>query len=254
MIPAYAPYDPDASLDAVEPLSSPDSEHESAEPAIGTGNKPATRVALAQGEVASVLPWKGVSQTSVLMTLNQLAVMNQNGIEIAEALAMVASHCPNKRLAETLWRIHEMVSQGQPLSVAVSANGEHFPRTLAPMLASAEASGEVPQTLGKICRRMRNELQLRGAVLGAMIYPIILVLASLVVLTALILGVLPQFSKVFSSLGRPVPGSTQLLLDLGDLSRTHWFWMLPLVLGAVGGLLGLRKHPWIQRPLNRFLM
>jgi type II secretory pathway component PulF len=189
-----------------------------------------------------------------LLTLNQLAVMSQNGIEIAEALETIACHCTNKRLAASLRKIHKSVNSGQPFSAAVAAYGNYFPCTLAPMLAAAEATGDVPKTLGNVCTRMRGELQMRGTILGAMIYPVILILASSVVMTALVFGVLPQFASVFVSLGRPVPASTQMLLDLGTFCRSHWIVIAITTSSSLVLLYLARHHPLIQRPLNRFLM
>lgn len=258
MIPAYAPYnptDPDASATVASP-SDPNQSTTAASTGrdarrAGSSEKP---VPLRIPETWNAAAVRRVSRGTVLLTLNQLAVMSQNGIEIAEALETIAHSCPNKRLAASLQRIHQAVNNGQSFSAAMAAYGAEFPATLAPMLAAAEATGDVPRTLGRICSRLRGELQLRGTVLGAMIYPVILVLASSVVMAALVLGVLPQFSRVFLSLGKPVPGSTQLLLDIGVFCQSHWLPLLVLVLGSLTALFAFRRHPWIQRPFNKFLM
>lgn len=247
MIPAYAPYEPATDDTSVGQVTS---DIDRPNP---TANGKSARVSVTT-EMSGALMLRGVSRGTVLLTLNQLAVMNQNGIEIADALESVADNCTNKRLAQSLKKIHESVNSGRSLSTAVAAHGRYFPTTLAPLLAAAEATGEVPETLSNVCERLRGELQLRGAILGAMIYPLILILASSVVMGALVLGVLPQFSRVFTSLGRPIPASTQLLLDIGSFSRDHWMVIGSVVAGVVSGLFAMRHHAIVQRPLNRFLM
>jgi type II secretory pathway component PulF len=189
-----------------------------------------------------------------LLALNQLAVMSQNGVELAEALASVAEHCRDKRLARSLSQIHESVSGGSTFSAAVASYGEFFPSTLAPMIAAAEATGDVPETLGNACQRMRGELEMRGAILSALIYPIILIAASMIVMTALVLGVLPQFNKVFVSMGRPVPPATQALLSLGDFCRASWMFLLPTGIAVCVCLWMIRHHRMIIRPMSQFLM
>lgn len=196
----------------------------------------------------------GVSSSRVLLTLNQLSVMSQNGIEIAEALESVAKNCTDPRLSESLHRIHGAVNEGQRLSAAVAIHGAYFPTTLAPMLAAAEATGEVPETLRTCCRRLREQLTMRGTIVGAMIYPVILVGASSIVMAALVLGVLPQFSKVFVSLGKPVPSYTQFLLSFGDLCRAYWPGMMIAIAALVVGAIWARRHPVVQLPIARFLM
>lgn len=198
--------------------------------------------------------FRRVPASRSLMVMNQLAVMSQNGVEIADALEIIAVSCQDKRLAESLHQIHEAISSGSSFSAAVDLHGDFFPPTLAPMLAAAEATGDVPAALQQACARLRGELEMRGTIIGALIYPIILIAASMIVMTALITGVLPQFGEVFDSIGKPVPTSTQLLLSLGDWARNYWMLMLPAGVGFLVALICLRNHPLIRRPLSRFLM
>ena len=261
MTPAYAPYrttEPEASFSLASMANGPSSQaFDAAQPSITQASTLANsttgtvRRTTTNGPKFSL---RRVSSGRVLLTLNQLSVMSQNGIEIAEALGSVAQSCSDPRLSQSLHRIHDAVSAGQPLSSAVAVHGIYFPSTLAPMLAAAEATGEVPQTLRLCCQRMRDQLQMRGTIVGALIYPMILVGASSVVMTALILGVLPQFSKVFASMGRPVPAYTQFLLTFGDICRAYWPGIVLSIIALVVSLVMLRRHRIVQMPIARFLM
>ena len=248
MLPAYAPMN--SASQAQSPLATK---------AAGNASAAAVSGAVAGLHVprdASDLP-RGilpVSKTKVLLALNQLAVMSQNGVELADALESVASNCKDKRLAYSMAQIYESVSSGSTFSAAVATYGDYFPSTLAPMLAAAEATGDVPETLGNACERLRGELEMRGAILSAMIYPVILISASMVVLSALILGVLPQFNKVFVSMGRPIPPATQTLLTFGDVCRAYWMFIGPAVIGVFASLIMLRNHPIIRSPISNLLM
>ncbi len=244
MIPAYAPYD--SSQQDVFPAVPPKLSGQAA--ADGYVRRPFSS---ASSQARGLLP---VPKARVLLALNQLAVMSQNGVELAEALENVATHCRDKRLAQSLHQIHESVNSGSTFSAAVAMYGEYFPRTLAPMIAASEATGDVPETLGDVCQRMRSELEMRGAILSALIYPIILISASLVVMSALVLGVLPQFSKVFASMGRPVPPATQALLTFGEFCRQYWMILIPLVVGLGVAMFMLRNHSAIRAPISRLLM
>lgn len=195
-----------------------------------------------------------VSSASVLLTINQLAVMSQNGVELAEAVGHVSDHCNDPRLASSLDAIHQAVSGGSTFSGAVARYGHHFPATLPAMLAAAEATGEVPDTLARVCERMRGEMEMRATILGAMIYPIILIAAAVLVMSALILGVLPQFGRVFESMGRPVPTSTQFLLDVGTFGRAYWMYLLPAALATLASLIAFRKHRVIRKPVANFFL
>ena len=175
MLPAYAPYQPveKPESDLVSVASGAD--RDASRPRSGR-SETSDQHALKRG--FSLRP---VTRNRVLLTLNQLSVMSQNGIEIADALESVGRHCTDERLAESLREIHEAVRSGQSFSSAVGIHGTYFPATLAPILAAAEASGEVPEALRRVVARMRGELRMFGTIIGAMIYPLILIGASSVV-------------------------------------------------------------------------
>ncbi|MCC9601496.1 type II secretion system F family protein [Stieleria sp. JC731] len=195
-----------------------------------------------------------VSSSSVLMSLNQLAVMTQNGIEIAEAVQHVSRNCKDDRLGTSLNAIYESVHSGSTFSAAVATHGIYFPKALPAVLAAAESTGEVPQALSGICERMRGELEIRASILGALIYPLILIAAAMVVMAALVLGVLPQFGKVFDSLGKPVPPSTQVLLDLGKLGRQHWMLGFGGFAGATVAITAMRRHLLVRKAFGYLLL
>ncbi|MDM4016572.1 type II secretion system F family protein [Roseiconus lacunae] len=188
------------------------------------------------------------------MSLNQLAVMTQNGIEIAEALEHVAQHCKDERLATSLNAIHESVHSGSTFSAALAMHGVYFPRSLPAVIAAAESTGDVPRALAGICTRLRGELEIRTSIWGAMIYPIILILAATVVITALVLGVLPQFDKVFSSLGKPVPPSTQFLLSVGRWGQAYWPFIFVGAAALFVGTIVFRQHDLVRRSFGHLLL
>ena len=196
----------------------------------------------------------GIPPSTILLTLNQLAVMTQNGVELAEALGHAKQQCHDQRLCQSIERIHNAVGEGSTFSAAVALHGTYFPPKLPAMLAAAEATGDIPGTLGRFCDRLRGELEMRGAIIGAMIYPVILVLASTIVMTALMLGVLPQFGRVFDSMGRPVPAMTQFLIDTGEFGRANWMYLAPSILLGLIGCFLFRRQRWVKASVGQLVL
>lgn len=203
---------------------------------------------------ARIRSGRGLPLGTLLLAINQLAVMNQNGVDLAEAVDTVSRYCKHPRLANQMARIHTSLTEGNTLSAAIATHGDGFPANIAPMLAAAESSGNLPLTLRRITEMLRAELQLRATVVSALIYPAILVAASLLVMSAMMLGVIPQFASVFESLGKPIPASTQTLLWIGVACRSHWYWIIGGILLTLGGLLYSRRHAIVTKPLHAFLM
>jgi len=226
-------------------------------------NAPATAqpqrgVALASGRSRS--PASGLSGSRripvarLLLTINQLAVMVQNGIDLAEALGTAARTSRHPGLAQTLERIQSAINSGSSFSSALAAHAEGFPPTMSPLIAAAESTGDVPGALNRISRLLRSEVQLRSSVNGALIYPVILIVVSFTVMTAMVFGVLPQFGEVFANMGRTVPLLTQWLLDFGQLCRSYWYLGAAALAAAIGGGYHFASHPSFRRVIDGFLL
>lgn len=190
----------------------------------------------------------------LLLTINQLAVMVQNGIDLAEALGTAARTARHPGLAETLQRLQTAINNGSSFSAALAAHAEGFPPTMSPLIAAAESTGDVPGALNRISRLLRSEVQLRSSVNGALIYPVILIVVSFTVMTAMVFGVLPQFGEVFSNMGRPVPLLTQWLLDFGQLCRSYWYLGAVALAAMLGGGYHFASHPSLRRVIDGFLL
>ncbi|WP_164103654.1 type II secretion system F family protein [Candidatus Laterigemmans baculatus] len=191
---------------------------------------------------------------SLLLVITQLAVMCQNGIDLAEAMETAAKHSRHPVLADRLRRIFEAINGGSSLSSALTAHGDGLPATLPALVAAGESTGEVPQALRRLSEMLRSEMQLRSTIVGALIYPVILILVASAVSVAMLFGVLPRFGEVFSTLGRPVPASTAILLDFGLWARTHWMPVVGGLFGSVAVLWYFRRHPLLRQGLDRFLL
>ena len=195
-----------------------------------------------------------VPKSRVLLALNQISVMSSNGIDLAESIQTAAGQTRHPVLADQLHRIYESIHCGQSVSFSFATYGKCFPATFAPMLAAAEATGTVPASLQRMAAMMRSDLQLRSSIAGALIYPIILVTASLLVMAALVFGILPRFAVVFEQLGRPCPALTQLLLDAGTFCREHVVLCFAALTFTSVGLFLSSRFPWFVVLRDRALL
>lgn len=200
-------------------------------------------------------PLKGrVPRARVLLVLNQISVMSSNGIDLAEAIQTAATHARHPVLADQLHRMFEAINCGHSVSQAFATHGHCFPDSFPPMLAAAEATGTVSQALDRMAAMMRSDLQLRSNVTGALVYPIILIGASLIVMIALVFGILPRFAVVFEQLGRPCPALTQLLLDTGTLCRENIWLCIGGMSAIIVGFLVCIRFPWFRVLRDRGLL
>ncbi|MCA9047513.1 MAG: type II secretion system F family protein, partial [Planctomycetaceae bacterium] len=172
-----------------------------------------------------------VSANDLLMLTSQLSIMARSGVDLADSLKGVAEQCENPRLKETLHQVFDDVAGGETFSEALGRHSALFGETYIVAIQAAEASGRMSDVLDRLTRLQRYEIRLRNTITSILTYPIILFFVAMMVSTALILFVLPQFATVFEDLEKPVPASTQILLDLSSFVRGN----IVLIGGGVCG-------------------
>ena len=197
---------------------------------------------------------RSIPATSLLLSINQLTVMTQNGIDLAKSLETAATHARSRELSTKLHRVHDLVNAGSSFSAALAANAKGLPASMPALIAAAESTGQVPAALDRLSKLMRAELQLRSTVIGALIYPVVLVIVSLAVVLAMLFGVLPQFGNVFENLGRPIPPATEVLLDLGRWARANLWLCLTAMACIPVAAVACSAHPQAKRLWHRFLL
>lgn len=161
------------------------------------------------------------SRRSLLLAFRQLALLVETGIDVAEALELVASNCRQTALRTSLLNILEDISNGNSLSAAVSAQESVLGNYVTASIQAGEASGKLADVLRQIAVQLEEELSIRSTITGALAYPAILCAASSVVAAILVWFVLPQFEESFASMGVEPPMVTRFLFLLADLLREN---------------------------------
>jgi len=165
------------------------------------------------------------------MFTRQLHVLIQSGTPWAQALGALARQTSSLPLRHAIMDIQKALEGGASLSEAMAAHPEYFDLIYCGMIAAGEASGNLPVMLDRLAALARKQWQLRSNILGSLAYPFLLVFVASAVFTALLLFVIPRFAELFSTLDAPLPPSTQALIGLSDVLRSHW-WALLIVLGV----------------------
>ena len=174
-----------------------------------------------------------VPRTELMMVTSQLAIMTQSGVDLADAFKNVAEQCRHQAFKKLLEDVLNSVSGGQSVSRALGQHANVFGPAYVAAIAAGEASGSLTEVLKRLAELLRNEIRLKSALWSIMAYPMVLLLVASVVVSALFLFVLPQFSKVFQDLGSTPPPMTQFLLETSLVVRSHFVWL------AIGGGVGL---------------
>ena len=169
------------------------------------------------------------------IVLNDFLIFNQQfntlvkaGLPILKALDLLAERAAAPRLRPVLQDVRQRVREGALLSEALTAQGS-FPPVYVTVISAGERSGNLTGVLEQYISYLRVSAGFKKALVTALIYPAILVVAVIVTMTYLVTYAMPQFAKLYSDLGIPLPPITQFMLDLAIPLRDYFF----VVVGAI---------------------
>lgn len=192
---------------------------------------------------ASAVGGRGVREGRRLKQLvffsRQLYVLVSTGTPLTEALDALERQTKDPRFRAVLGDLRAQVEQGLSLGEAMQRHARDFDPVCRGLVTAGETSGKLPTMLNRLSDLARNRLRVRQSVIGALIYPALMVVVSVGVLGLMMMVVLPRFAGLFESLGVPLPPTTQMLLALSEALRAWWWLWLA---GAVAGAIALKVY------------
>jgi type IV pilus assembly protein PilC len=176
---------------------------------------------------------KKVKLKQVAVFSRQFATMVNSGLPILRAIGILSDQTDNKELSRVLNETRLDVEQGSSLSGAMGKHDHVFDNLYVSMVRSGETGGSLDTTLLRLAEMIEREVQLRGKIKSAMTYPVAVVALVVLIMSAMLLFVVPQFEGIYGQLGGTLPLPTRVLLVMSKVFKTYWY-------VAVGGALGAR--------------
>lgn len=182
----------------------------------------------------------------IILFTDELADMLESGLQLEQGLRIMQTRQADAALQRVSQILREEIREGQRLAAALKKASPSFDEIYRNMVAAGEASG----SLTKILRRLASNLQimhdLRGRVISAMIYPMVLIGACSVLLIVFATVLMPQLMDLITSSNQKLPILTQILVDFSHFMG-HWWWAL--LLSAIVVFLSLKGY--IATPAGR---
>lgn len=183
----------------------------------------------------------GVSAGARVTLTRQLATLVAAGLPLEEALAALADGAEPRVRALALG-LRARVMEGATLAQAL---GE-FPGTFDALYRSTVQAGEQSGRLDRVLLRLADHLESRDALrrrlVGALAYPVLLLLVALAVVAGLLWFVVPEVTGVFVRSGQALPWPTRVLMALTGALRSHGWWLLPLLAVVAATLVALWRR------------
>lgn len=188
-----------------------------------------------------------VNQSEVAVFTREIATLLHAGLPLDRALEILVALSENAKVRRLLMHMRDDVRGGASLSAAMEAQKGVFNRFYLNMVRAGEAGGALGPVLMRITEFMERAKALKETVKSALIYPTILVVASVSAVMLLLVFVVPQFSVMFEQSGKTLPVATQIVIAAGDFLKHDW-WML--LLGGVAVYVLMRQQ--LRNPVSRY--
>lgn len=173
----------------------------------------------------------------------QFATMVNSGLPILRALSILSEQTESKELGKVLMQVRVDVEQGASLSGAMSKHPKSFSELFVAMIRSGETGGVLDNVLLRLADNIEREVDLRRKIKSAMTYPIAVVALVVLLMSAMLLFVVPQFESIYEQLGGTLPLPTRILLGMSRGVRTYWWIVIALAVGAGFGFRRFKSTP-----------
>ena len=212
-----------------------------------------TRSATDNPASANTLRWqRGISASELALLTRQLATLVQAAMPLEECLRAVAEQCEKNRLKSLMLAVRTQVLEGHTLADSLRAYPLVFDELFCAMVAAGEKAGHLDAVLSRLADYTEQRQYMKGKLLQAMIYPLVLTVVAIGVIAILLASVVPKVVAQFDHLGQALPNSTQLLIALSDGVRDYGLWLVGalLVLGVL--VQRLLRQPALRLRWDRF--
>jgi type II secretory pathway component PulF len=193
--------------------------------------------------------FKRVTFNDIVNFTRQLATMIVAGLSLPEALTILRTQTTNQVFADVMVDIEHQIVAGGNLGDALAKYPRYFSATYVALVRAGEASGTLDQILTRLSETLEAERDFRGKVSGAMIYPVIILIAMAGVIFVMMTVVMPKLTGLYKDFNLKLPWTTTLLMGISDFF-VHFWWFLILV---VGGAVVLFQR-WRKTPLGELLV
>ena len=163
-----------------------------------------------------------VKAGDVALFSRQLATLTRTGVHLVQALRIVAANTRNTRFAATIAAIGSELAAGAALATALAAYPRQFDDVYRHLVHMGEQSGALDAMLDRIAAYQERAEATRRKVRKALTYPVVVLLAALLVTALLLIHIVPQFEAVFASADAQLPAVTRFVIGASNVLREWW--------------------------------
>jgi len=175
----------------------------------------------------------GIKTNDLALITRQIATLAEAGTPLEEALSAVSQQTEKPRIKALMLSVRAKVMEGHSLGTALGDYPKVFPEIYQSTVAAGEESGHLDSVLERLADYTEERQASQATVKKALIYPTMLVVASVLIVSFLLAYVVPQVVQVFDGMGQELPALTRVMLASSDFVRAWGLVVAGVVFVAV---------------------
>ena len=187
----------------------------------------------------------GVKFNDVVNFTRQLSTMISAGLPLANALSILVQQS-KAEMSRLVAAVLQDVEGGNTFTKALSKHPDVFTSIYIQLVNAGEVGGVLDDILARLANNMEKTKEFRAKTRGAMIYPVIVVLAMIAVASIMMIFVIPKLSAMYDDFGAELPLPTLILITISNFMVNFW-WLILLLIG--GGIFAFRE--WVKTHAGR---
>ena len=180
---------------------------------------------------------KSVKPKTLMIFTRQLATLIDAGLPLLRSLNVLAKQERDSVLKNTINKLADSVQGGSTFSEGLAQHPRLFNDLYVNMVRAGELGGVLELVLTRLAEFQEKAAKTRNKVKAAMVYPIIVLLLAMAIMTFLLIFIVPKFETIFHDMlgDKPLPAITLFVIGVSDFMQHHWAVLLGLIVVTVAG-------------------
>lgn len=183
-----------------------------------------------------------ITDKDIALFTRQMATMMKSGVPLLQAFDIGIKGAGNPSLGRLLNDIRSDVETGSSLSQAFRKHPVHFDALFCNLVAAGEQAGILDSLLDRLATYKEKILAIKSKIKSALFYPTAVIVVAGLVVSVMMLFVIPEFKKVFTSFGADLPAPTQIVIAMSDYMVSNWYIVFGVLIVSIVALTSAYKR------------
>ena len=187
----------------------------------------------------------GAKQDDIVNFTRQLATMITAGLPLTDGLRILEAQS-KPAMQKIISGIIREIENGSTFAKSLKEYPDQFSRVYVQLVRAGETGGVLDNVLERLADNLEKQKEFRSKTRGALIYPVIVIIAMLIVGAIMMIFVIPKLTEMYEDFGAELPIATQILIDISNFFVNFWWLMIILIVGGIAGF-----QSWIRTKSGR---